>query len=425
MKLPQRLGKYDLMMQIGEGATGKVYLAQDTFAHRQVAVKILDQSTLADPEFNEQCLNQFITEISLAGQLAHPHIVSILEASISDDSGYVAMEYIPGGNLVRYTFPDSLLPINTILQLVFKCCGALDYAFRQGIIHRDIKPENLMLVSGTEIKIADFGSSVFYKSQVTQKVVVGTPSYMSMEQISGHRLTHASDMYSLGVVAYHLLTGVLPFRAKNIIELFDVIASSIPASPSSHRTEITPQLDKIILKMIAKTPEERYENWAELALEIADIGKFSTFHQPVPDSEKFRLLRGRDELKIFPDPEIWELARNSTWSKVPAHTVILREDEPGYSMFILGSGSLKVTKNGRLLNVIKPGEHFGEMAYIQQDTTRQATVAAMSDSVVAELAFETIDKLSNGCQLRLSKILLHSMTDRVSLAGSRIARMHG
>ena len=425
MKLPYRLGKYDLMMQIGEGATGKVYLAQDTFSHRQVAVKIIDQTTLTDPEFNEECLSQFITEISLAGQLAHPHIVAILEASISDDSGYVAMEYVPGGNLVRYTNKESLLPIGTILQLIFKCCGALDYAFRQGIIHRDIKPENLMLVSGTEVKIADFGSSIFYKAQVTQKVVVGTPSYMSMEQISGHRLTHSSDMYSLGVVAYHLLTGVLPFRAKNIIELFDAIASSVPAIPSSHRTDIPPALDKVILKMIARTPEERYENWAELALEIADIGKFSTFQQPVPDSEKFRLLRARDELKDFGDPYIWELARNCKWSKIPSHTEIIREDEPGYSMFILASGSLKVTKNGRLLNVIKPGEHFGEMAYIQQDTTRQATVVAMSDSIIAELAYETIDKLTQGCQLRLSKILLHSMTDRVSLAGNRIARMHG
>jgi len=425
MKLPQRLGKYDLMKQIGEGATGKVYLAQDTFTHRQVAVKILDQSTLADPEFNEECLNQFITEISLAGQLAHPHIVAILEASISDDSGYVAMEYVPGGNLVKYTYPDSLLPINTILQLIFKCCGALDYAFRQGIIHRDIKPENLMLVSGTEVKIADFGSSIFYRAQVTQKVVMGTPSYMSMEQISGHRLTHASDMYSLGVVAYHLLTGILPFRAKNIIELFEVIANNVPVAPSSHRADIPLALNNVILKMIAKTPEERYSSWAELALEIADIGRFSSFQQPVPDSEKFTMLRGRDELKAFPDPDIWELARNSIWRKIPAHTVILSEDEPGHSMFILGSGSLKVTKNGRLLNVIKPGEHFGEMAYIQRDSNRQATVVAMSDSVIAELAFDTIDKLSNGCQLRLSKILLYSMTDRVSLAGSRIARMHG
>jgi serine/threonine protein kinase len=423
MKLPFRLGKYELVMQIGVGATGIVYLAHDTFTNREVAVKMIDQATLSDPEFSEDRLSQFITEISLAGKLAHPHIVTILEASIADESGYVAMEYIPGGNLVRYTTPGSLLPISDVLQLIFKCCGALDYAYRQGIIHRDIKPENLMLVSGTEVKIADFGSSIFYQAQVTQKVVVGTPSYMSLEQISGNRLTHASDMYSLGVVAYQLLTGVLPFRAKNINQLFEVIANSIPAPPSSHRAEIPAALDKIILRMIAKQPEDRYSCWADLALEIAEIGRFSAFQQPVPDSEKFTMLRSKSEFGEFQDPYLWELIRKCTWSRIPAHTIVLKEDESGQSMFILASGSLKVTKKGRLLNVIKPGEHFGEMAYINRGTPRQATVESLSDSIIAEITFEGMDKLTHGCQLRLSKILLFAMTDRVVLSGNRISRM--
>lgn len=425
MKLPFRLGKYDLLMQIGEGATGKVYLAHDTFSHREVAVKVIDQSTLADPEFNEECREQFITEVSLAGELAHPHIVSILEASVSDDAGYVAMEYVPGGNLVRFTYRDALLPIANILQLIFKCCGALDYAYRQGIIHRDIKPENLMLVSGTEVKIADFGASIFYKAQVTQKVIVGTPSYMSLEQISGHRLTHASDMYSLGVVAYQLLTGVLPFRAKNISELFEVIARNEPAKPSSHRSEIPAELDKIILKMIAKSPDDRYGNWAELALEIAETGRFSTLQQPISDSEKFTMLREKKELFEFSDPDIWELIQAGEWSRIPARTIVINEGESGLSMYILASGSLKVTKNGRLLNVIKPGEHFGEMAYIQRGSTRHATLEALSDSIIIEFAFEALDRLSHGSQLRLAKILLNSMTDRVALAGDRIAQMRG
>lgn len=425
MKLPFRLGKYELLLQIGEGATGRVYLARDTFSHREVAVKLIDKATLTDPQFKEECLDQFINEVSLAGELVHPHIVSILEASLTDDVGYVAMEYIPGGNLARYTIPGSLLPIENVLQLIFKCCGALDYAYRQGIIHRDIKPENLMLGSGTEVKIADFGAAIFYKAQVTLKVVIGTPSYMSWEQISGHRLTHASDMYSLGVVAYQLLTGVLPFRATNITGLFEVIARNDPAKPSSHRSEIPAALDRIILRMIAKRPEDRYGNWAELALELADIGQFSSFQQPITDSEKFTMLRGRQELSEFSDPDIWELVHASSWSKIPSHTIVLREDEPGNSMYILASGSLKVTKNGRLLNVIKPGEYFGEMAYIQRGTKRRATLEALSDSIIAEYSFEALDKLSNGCQLHLAKILLNSMTDRVALAGDRIARMFG
>lgn len=424
MKLPYKLGKYELSSQVGEGATGKVYLARDIFSHREVAIKIIDPKTLSDPEFSEEYLKQFLTEISLAGHLSHPHIVSTFDASISDDSGYIAMEYIPGGNLARYTYPDSLLPVTTILQIIFKCCGALDYAYRQGIIHRDIKPENLMLVSGTEVKIADFGSSIFYQKQVTQKVVVGTPSYMSMEQISGKRLTHASDMYSLGIVAYQLLTGALPFRAKSVVDLYDAIANNKPAAPGNYRADIPPELDRIIMRMIAKTPEERFESWAELALEIANTGRFSSFHQPVLDSEKYTLLRRKRELTAFPDPEIWELVRNSKWSRLPARTVILREDEPAQSMFILGAGSIKVTKNGRLLNVIKPGEHFGEMAYIHRGSCRQATLETILDSVIAEFQYDTLDTLSNGCQLRLSKILLHAMTDRVTLAGNRIAKMY-
>lgn len=425
MKLPYRLGKYELLMQIGSGATGKVYLAHDTFAHREVAVKVIDQTTLADPEFNQELREQFITEVSLAGELTHPHIVSILEASISDDAGYVAMEYVPGGNLVRYTYPDNLLSIGNVLQIIFKCCGALDYAYRQGIIHRDIKPENLMLVSGTEIKIADFGASIFYKSQVTQKVIVGTPSYMSLEQISGHRLTHTSDMYSLGVVAYQLLTGNLPFRAQNITGLFDAIAKNIPAHPSLYRSDIPPELDKVILRMIAKNPEDRYASWAELAMEIAVIGRFSAFQQPINDSDKFTMLREKAELSEFSDPDIWELIHASTWSRIPSHTIVLNEDEPGQKMYILASGSLKVTKNGRLLNVIKPGEHFGEMAYIQRGSKRQASIEALADSIIAELSFEALEELTNTCQLHLAKVLLYSMTDRVALAGDRIAQMRG
>jgi eukaryotic-like serine/threonine-protein kinase len=425
MKLPYRLGKYELIMQIGVGATGKVFLAHDTFAHREVAIKVIDQGTLSDPEFSEENLKQFITEISLAGRLEHPHIVAILDASVTDDEGYVAMEYIPGGNLARFTLPDNLLPIETVLQIIFKCCGALDYAYRQGVIHRDIKPENLMLVAGTEVKIADFGSSIFYQAQVTQKVVVGSPSYMSWEQISGERLTFASDMYSLGVVAYQLLTGTLPFRANKMTELFDAIANQQPEPPSKFRPEISAKLDTIILRMIGKLPSDRYESWAELALEIAEAGRFSSLHQPVNDSDKFTMLRKNHELAEFTDPDLWELIQASTWSRIPSRTIMLKEGDPAESMYILAEGSIKVTKNGRLLNVIKPAEHFGEMSYIKRGTPRHATLETMSDCIVAEFTFDALDNLSKGCQLRLSRILLNAMTDRVALADNRIVQMYG
>ncbi len=425
MELPYRLGKYELTRQIGEGATGKVYHALDTFSGQEVAVKLVDQAVLNAPGFDVECRNQFLNEASLAGRLAHPHVVTILEASVTEDAGYVVMEYVSGGNLAQHTKPGALLPIENVLQIIFKCCGALDYAFRQDVIHRDIKPANIMVVSGTNVKIADFGASVFYQAQATQKVTVGSPYYMSLEQISGHRLTHLSDMYSLGIVAYELLTGALPFQAPTMIKLFDAIAKKDAVPPSAHRPELPAELDKIILRMIARNPDDRYANWADLALEIAEIGQFSKFRQGIPDSEKFSMLRTKNGLRELSDPDVWELVQASNWAKFPARTVILREDEPGLSMYILASGQMKVTKQGRLLNVIKAGEYFGEMAYIQRGTNRQATLEALSDVVVAEFPFQALEDLSPGCELRFTKTLLRSMTDRLALAGDRIVRMHG
>jgi serine/threonine protein kinase len=423
--LPCRLGKYELTHEIGQGATGKVYRALDTFSGREVAVKLVDRAILDDPEFDEECYKQFRNEASLAGRLAHPHIVMILEASIAEEAGYIVMEYVPGGNLARYTDPASLLPVGSALQVIFKCCGALDYAFRQGIIHRDIKPANILLSAGTDIKITDFGAAVFHTSQVTQKITMGSPYYMSLEQIRGDRLTCLSDMYSLGVVAYELLTGSLPFQASSLVALFDAIANKDAAPPSLRRRELPPELDRIILKMIARKPEDRYSGWAELALDIAEIGRFSKFHQGIADSEKFSTLRALDSLREFPEPEIWELVQASKWARFPARTVILREYELGQSMYLLASGQILVTRQERLLNIIKDGEYFGEMAYIHRGAGRQATLEAFSDLVVAEFPFEALDALSAGCRLRLADSLLRTLSDRLALADERITRMHG
>lgn len=424
VELPYRLGKYELTKQIGTGATGKVYYTLDTFSGQEVAVKLVDQVILTDPRFDQECRRQFINEASLAGRLAHPHIVTILEASMTEGAGYVVMEYVPGGDLVRHTKPDGLLSVGNALQVIFKCCGALDYAFRQGIIHCDIKPANIMVASGTDVKISDFGSAVFYQAQAEKSLGVGTPHYMSPEQIRHDRLTYLSDMFSLGIVSYQLLTGARPFHAETIPELFEAIATENPLPPSAHRSDLPAELDAVVLKMIAKNPDERYSNWADLALELAEIGRFSVFQEGIADSEKFTMLRAMEGLHEFSEPEIWELVRASNWNRLPAHTVVLRENEPGQSMFILASGSLKVTKQGCLLNTIRAGECFGEMAYIQRGTSRHATLESVSDVVIAEFSFQVLEGLSNSCKFHFERVLLHSLTDRLVLAGDRIVQMH-
>src|SRR5262249_53162366 len=156
---------------------------------REVALKVIDKQVLTDAEAGEETRAQFLNESALAGKLQHPHIVSILEVVMNQDSGYVAMEFVPGANLLAHTKPDNLLPIDDVIQLGFKSCGALDYAYRQGIVHRDIKPANILRVDGSNIKIADFGAALLKSTKANKDILIGTPSYMSPEQISGAPLT--------------------------------------------------------------------------------------------------------------------------------------------------------------------------------------------------------------------------------------------
>ncbi|MDX8385593.1 MAG: serine/threonine-protein kinase [Gallionella sp.] len=425
MELPFRLGKYELDQQVGEGATGKVYHARDTFTNQDVAVKMLASSVLSDPEFTESCRKQFMNEAALAGQLSHPHVVSILEASVTEDSGHVVMEYIPGGNLIRHSYHDTLLPITDVLQIMFKCCSALEYAFGLGIIHRDIKPGNIMFDDDKNVKITDFGAALFHQDQAEQAVTVGTLSYMSPEHIMGERVTHLSDLYSLGVVAYELLTGRLPFEGDTDVALIDAIKNKDVVSPSKYRSEIPVVLDLIVCKMISRDASERFQTWPSLIFEIARLARFGIQKHDISDIEKFNICSSLLALKEFSDPEIWELVRVSKWSKYPAKTIVLREEEPGNSMFILATGALRVTKQNSLLNVIKAGEFFGDMAYIQRGSNRQATLEAISEVIVAEFTFEALEQLGESCALNFAKSLLRSITGRLAAADNRIVRMNG
>ncbi|HEX6154873.1 MAG TPA: serine/threonine-protein kinase, partial [Burkholderiales bacterium] len=207
LDLDLKVGKYDVQKLLGKGATGTVYLARDTFTGKEVALKTIEPEVFRDPEFGTVYRSQFLNEASLAGKLRHPYIVNILDAVVGEDSGYIAMELVTGGDLSTHVTAQTLLPVPDVLQIAFKCCGALQYAHTQGIVHRDIKPANIMIAAGTEVKIADFGAAVLKKSQVVQTAAMGSPYYMSPEQIQGKEVSFHSDMYSLGVVLYELLTG--------------------------------------------------------------------------------------------------------------------------------------------------------------------------------------------------------------------------
>ena len=423
MDLSLQVGKYDIQRALGRGASGTVYLAKDTFTGKEVALKTIEPEVFRDPEFGAVYRTQFQNEASLAGKLRHPHIVAILDAVVLEDSGHIAMEYVKGSDLTQHARLDRLLPVADVLQIGFKCCGALEYAFREGIVHRDIKPANLMMAEGTEVKISDFGAAYLRKSHVVQTAAMDSPYYMSPEQVAGKEPTFHSDMYSLGVVLYELLTGHKPFTADTLDALLQKIQTQEPAPPSKLGTGLPKLIDAVVLRAMSKKPEQRYATWGEFQAELSNAVHQVLPPDTVPDSEKYVSLKRVPMLGALTDAELWELVQAGHWLRVPARETIVRESRKGRSFYFIGEGQAKVTLQGRLLNMINAGECFGEMAWIRGgEEPRHATVDSATELLLAKFRPEALAKMSLGAQLHLTRALVRNLSDRLDLANTRLAR---
>jgi eukaryotic-like serine/threonine-protein kinase len=421
----KKIGKYEIIEELGKGATSIVYRAFDPFANREVAIKVISPEVLIDKEHGNRYKKLFITEASLAGKLSHPHIVAIFDAVSDDNLSYIVMEYVKGGTLEQYCSASNLLPIEKIIEMVFKCCKALDYAHRSGIVHRDIKPANILLQSDTDIKISDFGTALSISSETTQVSGVGSPAYMSPQQLKDMALTHQSDIFSLGVVLYQTLTGILPFKGANNYGIIYKIIHSDPPFPSIHRPEIPASLDAIVMKALQKKVEDRYQSWEEFSHDL--VTAFSNLQKPeqdVAESEKFNALRRMAFFEKFTDVELWEVLRIGSWKRLPAGAPLLQEGEPGHAFFILVSGEVKVTKQGKLLNVLKPGECFGEMAYLaKSESNRTASVATLSNVLVIEFSTKTLAHASEQVRHRFDGAFLEILVTRLALANTRLSQL--
>jgi hypothetical protein len=245
---------------------------------------------------------------------------------------------------------------------------------------------------------------------------------MSPEQIEGKELTLHSDMYSLGVVLYELLTGKRPFVADGLEALVKKILMENPAPPSSLRKGLPKDIDLAMLKLLGKKPDHRFATWNELAFELSRLGALVLPPGAIPDSEKFVSLKRVPMLSGLSDAEIWELARAGKWSRVPRATNIVREGEPGQSFFFAAKGEVKIVRQNRLINMVNTGEFFGEMAFIWGgELPRHATADAMTDLLLTEFEPAAVNQMSLGAQLQLVKALTRNVVDRLALANQRLA----
>lgn len=423
MTAPSFLGKYRILRMLGHGASSEVFLGLDPFEKREVAVKVIRQSFLDDPRNGRQNRKQLRNEAALAGKLNHPNLVQIHEAVIGDDTSYIAMEYVPGGTLEPFIHADNLLPLDRVVEYLYQCCRALNYAQYNGVIHRDIKPANLLLDAAGHIKISDLGAAVRMDVEQTQSNV-GSPNYMSPEQVRGESLSHLTDIYSLGVVMYRLLTGHSPYSPKNLAHLCQQIMNEMPPPPSSLRRDLPPQLERIVMRALQKKPEDRYASWREFGNDLAALGHFEKSDLEVAENEKFTILRKMPFFEDFSDLELWEILRIGEWQKQPEKTVLVRENEMSDAIYFIIRGSVSITRGGRLLIALSDGECCGEMAWIRgKQMPRSATITASTEVSLLKLDQRHLRNLSDSCQNHFNHAFMYVLAERLRMADERIARL--
>jgi hypothetical protein len=278
-----------------------------------------------------------------------------------------------------------------------------------------------MIADGTDVRITDFGAAVLHKTNVVRNADMGSPHYAAPERITREELSFHSDMYSLGVVLYELLTGRRPFAAHNLDELVDKILHEEPAPPSSVRPDLSSTVDGVVLRALRKKPAERYKTWAEFAFELSEVSRHVLSPDAVPEADKLNSLKKVEMLATLSDQELWEVARAGRWSRVTADEVVVYEDYPGSHFYFLAAGSAKVIRRERLLNLINAGEFFGEMAYLlggQQ--RRQATVVITKNAVLCDFAPDALARMSLDAQLQLTRALARNLVERLTLANARL-----
>jgi len=419
----EQLGKYPILREIGSGATSRVYLARDPFADREVAIKVFLFDPHADPHSERMLHKAFVAEASLAGKLNHPHIVDILDAVVEPDHSYLVMEYVPGETLEAHADVGTLLPLNKVVEIIFKCIRALEYAFQHGVIHRDIKPGNILLSQYGETKVGDFGASFQQRlgHETTQITVVGSPAYMSPEQIRMEALTHQTDIYSLGVTMYRLLTGRLPYQASTQAALTYAILNTVPPCPATLRPDLPPLLDQIVMKAINKDPKERYKSWLDFGKDLSQaFVSLRLAGESISESEKFNKLREFPFFEDFNDVALWEMVRIGSWKTVAAGTPLIREGEEGDGFYLLVDGEVKVTLSGKPLASLKPGACFGEILYFTERV--QTTVTTGSDATVVEFRADALRAATDACQVGFNKGCMRVLVDRLAQSDERITR---
>ncbi|MGH8119504.1 MAG: protein kinase domain-containing protein [Gammaproteobacteria bacterium] len=425
--IPKRLGKYEVENEINRGSMGIVYLGYDPYSDRAVAIKVALAESLNDPISGNRYRKMFFNEAHTAGLLTHPNIISIFDAGVDQDICYIIMEYVNGGaTLKKYCSPENLLPVAKVVEIIFKCAKALDYAHRQGVVHRDIKPTNILVTENYDIKIGDFSIAHITKLDATESTqpmgTMGSPRYMSPEQLREDTVTGQSDLFSLGLVMYELLCGKHPFAADNFSRLLNRILNEDPLPLRDVRQDIPESLQEIVTRAMHKDTAKRYSMGLEIATDLSKA--FDALEGPeenISEKEKFIAIKQLDFFQGFPEAELWEILRASTWQDYADAEDIIVEGELDDCFYIITEGKVSVRKNNRTIRGLIRGDCFGEMGYLAR-TRRTATIKSEGKTALLKINSTVISQVSLNCQVRFLKVFLRTLIHRLSVTTEKISQ---
>ena len=415
-RVPDRIGKYVIINEVGRGSTGTVYLSHDSYYGRDVAIKVYNMDPDQSDERAKIARKMFLSEAHMVGMLQHPHILPIYDAGEENGRCYIVTEHVHGARtLSAYCRPDNLLRIDDVVEIMFKCAKALHYAHTRGVIHRDIKPSNIMLTQDSDVRIIDFGIALVADSEISRiEGIAGSPSYMSPEQVQSLELTHHSDLYSLGAVMYELLTGIRPFRAGNLRQAAapDRLrhAAADPHAAQGHPRGARGNRRDGDAEDAGQAPQvgRRFRRRAHARAPAP--ARAERAHRPAgavrraaPPALLPRVLARRD---------LGGAARQHHGRTTPAGEEIVKEGEMDDRFYILVSGKCAVERHGKTLGSMDAGDCFGETSYVR-GARRTATIRAETAVSVLRVSSTLLEQVSAACQLRFNRVFLRALVSRL------------
>jgi len=408
------VGRYEIVGKLGQGSMGVVFLGRDPYINRHVAIKVSRPASDVKGEKADKYREKFFLEAQSAGKLMHPGIVAIYDAGMYKDFCYITMEYVDGPSLQKYCTGENLLPISKAVEIIFAVCHSLDYAHNRGLVHCDIKPSNIVLGKTGEVKITDFGIAQVKTAQTSSKGIIGSPGYMSPEQIKEEPVDGKSDIFSLGCVFYELLTGRKTFPGENYFSIMYKTTNEEPVPITKVRPEVPEILWKIAAKALSKAPEQRYQSAMDFAYDLRvalrglkggertdRIDNIVDYVHSVPFFENF----SKDQVK--------EILNASNLVKVRRGKVLVQEGEIDDTFYIILSGKVAVNKGAKTLAFLVRGECFGEMSYLSGQT-RAATVVAKTDCILMKISGTLLDKSPDSIRVLFLRNFALALIHRLS-----------